>query len=71
MTKKIISVLLALMMVFTLAMPTFAVSEENQKLSSAEIKEAVNVAISALINADDDAKVIVDNAVAVATKAEA
>ena len=62
MTKKIISVLLALMMVFTLAMPTFAVSEENQKLSNAEIKDAVNVAISAIINADDDAKVIVDNA---------
>ncbi len=62
MTKKIISVLLALMMVFTLAMPTFAVSEENKKLSSAEIKEAISVAIGALINADEDATVIVDNA---------
>lgn len=60
MTKKITAVLLALMMVFTLAMPTFAVSEEDQRLSSSEIKEAVNVAVGALVGADDDATVIVD-----------
>lgn len=62
MTKKITALFLALMMVFTLAMPTFAASEENQKLSSTEISEAVNVAVSALVGADDDATVIVDSA---------
>ncbi len=71
MTKKIISLLLALMMMFTLAMPSFAASEENQKLSSAEISEAVNAAVSAIIGADDDATVIVDNALISDVKAGA
>lgn len=62
MTKKITAIFLALMMVFTLAMPTFAANDENQKLTSAEISDAVNVAVSALVGADDDATVIVDNA---------
>lgn len=61
MTKKFISALLALMMVFTLAMPSFAVSEENKTLSSAQIKEAVSVAVSAFVGADEDATVIIDN----------
>lgn len=61
MTKKIISVLLALMMACSLALPAFAVSEENRTLSAAEIKEAVNVAVAALVGADEDATVIVDS----------
>lgn len=60
MSKKIVSIILALMMAVSLAMPSFAVSEENQTLSQAEIEEAVNIAVSALVDAPEDATVIVD-----------
>lgn len=60
MTKKFVSLLLALLMAFSLALPTFAASEADQKLSSEEIAEAVNVAVAALVDAPEDATVIVD-----------
>lgn len=60
MSKKIISVLLALVMAFSLALPSFAVSEENQKLSDSQILDAVNVAVAAMIDAPEGATVIVD-----------
>lgn len=60
MTKKIISVLIALLMAFSLALPTFAVNEENKTLSAAQIKEAVNIAVGALVGAPEGATVIVD-----------
>lgn len=60
MTKKIISLVLALVMAFSLALPSFAVSEENKTLSASQIMEAVNVAVGALIGAPEDATVIVD-----------
>ena len=56
----IISVLIALLMAFSLALPTFAVSEENKTLSAAQIKEAVNIAVGALVGAPEGATVIVD-----------
>lgn len=59
MSKKIVSILLALIMAFSLALPSFAVSEENQKLSEAEVEQAVNVAVAALVDAPEDATVIV------------
>ena len=59
MTKKIISLLLALLMTFSLALPSFAVSEENQKLSDEEVQQALNVAVAALVDAPEDATVIV------------
>lgn len=62
MLKKLTASLLAIMMVFTLAMPSFAVSEENQKLSASQIKEAINIGVAALVGADNDATVIVDSA---------
>lgn len=60
MSKKIISVLLALVMAFSLALPSFAVSEENQKLSDSQILDAVNVAVAAMIDAPEGATVLVD-----------
>lgn len=62
--KKIISLLLALLMAFSLALPTFAVSEENQKLSDKEVQEALEVAVAALVDAPEDATVVVDDALA-------
>ncbi len=58
--KKVISLLLALLMAFSLALPSFAVSEENQKLSASEIQDALNVAVAALVDAPADATVVVD-----------
>lgn len=69
--KKIISVLLALMMVFSLALPSFAVSEEDQVLSASQVKEAINVAVGALVGAPDDATIIVDGALVNAVTAKA
>ena len=60
MSKRIISIILALMMAFSLAMPSFAVDEENQALSQTEVEEAVNIAVSAIVDAPEDATVIVD-----------
>lgn len=62
--KKIISLLLALLMAFSLVLPTFAVSEENQKLSDKEVQEALEVAVAALVDAPEDATVVVDDALA-------
>ena len=62
--KKIISLLLALLMAFSLALPTFAVSEENQKLSDKEVQEALEVAVAALVDAPENATVVVDDALA-------
>ena len=59
--KKIISLFLALLMSFSLALPSFAASEENQYLSAAEVEEAVEVAVEALVGASDNAIVIVDD----------
>lgn len=59
--KKIISLLLALLMAFSLALPSFAVSEENQKLSTEEVEQALNTALAALVDAPDGATVVADN----------
>ena len=59
--KKIISLFLALLMSFSLALPSFAVSEENQQLSAAEVEEAVEAAVAALVGASDNAIVVVDD----------
>lgn len=64
MTKKIISLVLALLMAFSLALPSFAVSEENQRLSAAEVQNALTAAVSALVGAPDDATVIVSDKLA-------
>ena len=58
--KKLISLLLALLMAFSLALPTFAVCEENQKLTEAEVQDALSTAVAALVYAPEDADVIVD-----------
>lgn len=70
--KKIISLFLALLMVFSLALPTFAVSEENQKLSEAQVRDALNTAVAALVDAPEDATVIVSDELAdeIADKAD-
>lgn len=72
MTKKVISLLLALMMAFTLAMPSFAVSEENQKLSASEVQSSLEAAVAALVDAPADATVVVSDELAddVADKAD-
>lgn len=62
--KKLISLLLALLMAFSLALPTFAVSEENQKLTEAEVQDALSTAVAALVDAPEDADVIVDSELA-------
>lgn len=62
--KKLISLFLALLMVFSLAMPTFAVSEENQKLSEAEIQTALEAAVAAIVDAPADAEVVVSESLA-------
>lgn len=59
--KKIISLFLALLMAFSLALPSFAASEENQQLSAAEVEEAVEAAVAALVGASDNAIVVVDD----------
>lgn len=59
--KKVVSLLLALLMAFSLALPSFAVSEENQHLSAAEVDKALEAAVAALVNAPDDATVIVSD----------
>lgn len=59
--KKVISLLLALLMAFSLALPSFAVSEENQHLSTAEVEQALNAAVAALVDAPEDATVIVSD----------
>ena len=59
--KKIISLFLALLMSFSLALPSFAASEENQQLSAAEVEEAVEAAVAALVGASDNAIVVVDD----------
>lgn len=59
--KKAISLLLALLMAFSLALPSFAVSEENQHLSTAEVEQALNAAVAALVDAPDGATVIVSD----------
>lgn len=59
--KKIISLFLALLMSFSLALPSFAVSEENQQLSAAEVEEAVEAAVAALVGASENAIVVVDD----------
>lgn len=61
MTKKIVTLLLALVMIFSLAMPSFAASEENQKLTDTEVQEALNVAVSALVDAPENAIVLVSD----------
>lgn len=61
MTKKIISLVLALLMAFSLTLPCFAVSEENQSLSASEVQDALNVAVAALVDAPEDATVIVSD----------
>lgn len=48
-------------MAFSLALPSFAVSEENQQLSAAEVEEAVEAAVAALVGASDNAIVVVDD----------
>jgi len=58
--KKIISLLLALLMAFSLALPSFAVSEENQKLSASEVQQALNSAVAALVDAPEDATVVIN-----------
>ena len=55
--KKLISLLLALLMVFSLAMPSFAVSEEDQKLSDTEVQVALEAAVAALVDAPAGADV--------------
>lgn len=57
MTKKLISLLLALLMAFSLTLPSFALSEENQKLSDAEVQDAVVTVVSALVDAPEGADV--------------
>ncbi len=59
--KKVVSLLLALLMAFSLVMPSFAVSEENQHLSTAEVEDALNAAVAALVDAPDGATVIVSD----------
>ena len=59
--KKIISLFLALLMAFSLALPSFAASEENQQLSAAEVEEAVEAAVAALVGASENAIVVVDD----------
>lgn len=59
--KKVVSLLLALLMAFSLALPSFAVSEENQHLSTAEVEQALNAAVAALVDAPDGATVIVSD----------
>ena len=59
--KKIISLFLALLMAFSLALPSFAASEENQQLSAAEVEEAVEAAGAALVGASENAIVVVDD----------
>ena len=59
--KKFISLFLALLMAFSLALPSFAASEENQQLSAAEVEEAVEAAVAALVGASDNAIVVVDD----------
>ena len=56
--KKVISLLLALLMAFSLALPSFAVSEEDQKLTSAEVQDALTVALAAIVDAPEGATVI-------------
>ena len=48
-------------MAFSLALPSFAVSEENQQLSAAEVEEAVEAAVAALVGASENAIVVVDD----------
>ena len=48
-------------MSFSLALPSFAVSEENQQLSAAEVEEAVEAAVAALVGASENAIVVVDD----------
>ena len=62
--KKIISLLLALLMAFSLALPSFAVSEENQKLTADEAQDAFTAAVAAILDAPADAAVVVDEEVA-------
>ena len=62
--KKVISLLLALLMAFSLAIPSFAVSEENQHLSSNEVDKALEAAVAALVDAPDNATVIVSDELA-------
>ena len=62
--KKVISLLLTLLMVFSLAMPTFAVSEEDRKLSDTEVQAALEAAIAAIVDAPADADVVVSKSLA-------
>lgn len=62
--KKVISLLLALLMAFSLALPSFAVSEENQHLSQGEVDKALEAAVAALVDAPDNATVIVSDELA-------
>lgn len=62
--KKVISLLLALLMAFSLALPSFAVSEENQHLSQGEVDKALEAAVAALVDAPDDATVIISDELA-------
>ena len=48
-------------MAFSLTLPSFAVSEEDQKLSTAEVEQALNTALAALVDAPDGATVVADN----------
>lgn len=48
-------------MAFSLALPSFAASEENQQLSAAEVEEAVEAAVAALVGASENAIVVVDD----------
>lgn len=71
MTKKTISLLLALIMAFSFAMPAFAAGEAYKPLSDSEVETAVNVAVSALVDAPEDATVIVDGELVDDVSAEA
>ncbi len=56
--KKVVSLLLALLMAFSLALPSFAVSEEDQKLTASEVQDALTVALSAIVDAPEGATVV-------------
>lgn len=62
--KKVISLLLALLMAFSLALPSFALSEENQHLSQGEVDKALEAAVAALVDAPEGATVIVSDELA-------
>lgn len=62
MLKKVTSVVIALIMLCSVAIiPASAVSAEDKILSDAQVEAAVEIAVSALIDADEEAKVFVSD----------